>query len=148
MLGPAEGEFGLRRRRRWRRSRNRRAVGVDGNPGLWRGWCRSGRRLALRHRHLALTGRTLELVAAPQLVARDFLIAVRADKFDFSHNVRLLFASSFSVRAEFHGAGTRTDLFTTLPGIHVKEMCIVRTSAAGKYHCTGRQMCSAIHGGG
>ena len=91
-MGPAEGEFG-RRRRRGRRAGHCRAVRVNGDPDWRCGWRRSRRLLILRDRDFALAGWTLELVAAPELVARDFLLAVGAEEFDFSHNVRLLIAS-------------------------------------------------------
>jgi hypothetical protein len=80
----------------------------------------------LRDRYFALAGRTLELVAAPKLVARDFLVAVGADVFDFSHNVRLLTSFQF-LRPSGVSQRGRSGIFTTLPGIPVKKMCIVRT---------------------
>jgi hypothetical protein len=84
---------------------------VDGNPHLWRDWRRGGRNLVLRDRYFALAGRTLERVAAPKLVAREFLVAVGADEFEFSHNVRLLTASfQFLGPAEVHNAGVRAYL--------------------------------------
>jgi hypothetical protein len=101
----------------------------------------------LRHGYLALAGRTLELVATPQFVARDLLIAVGTVKFDFSHNGRWLLAR-FPNRqpGEFFAAPAQGPaLFTTLPGIRVKEMRIAPTYCHKKLE---RQMCSAIDGGG
>jgi hypothetical protein len=117
-------------------------VGVDGNPDWRRDWRRGGRSLVLRDRYFALAGRTLELVAAPKLVTRDFLVAVGADKFEFSHNVRLLIASfqflrpgGVSRRGRECGLIYNTARNSRQGNVHCSNKCRGKTSTAPDVKC-------------
>src|SRR5439155_19824383 len=80
--------------RRMRGSRGRRLGSADGEFRCAR-WRRrhEGRHSAgffLRHNQLGITGGTLNLLAAPEFVANNVLVAGGTRKFNFSHNVRVL----------------------------------------------------------